>query len=400
MKHEVDSLKSLFRGILVALAVPAAGCGASVQSNPTDAAVTPTDVSAADVSTATDVPVAQDVPIVRDVPATPDVPSVRDVPATPDVPSVRDVPAVQDVPVLADVATGDAGCAVTPNTESCNERVRYACGIPELPDGMNNVGLDVAQCTRLCALAYPMGGRPDTSCSAYRETPGQAAVIVNCALCAIGRRTQDFAAQDGAGADLVGRYFAVAAQLEAASVAAFRTLGAELRAHGAPEDLVAEAARAADDERRHARSTAAIARARGCEPPRVRLTPASPRGRAEMAMENAVEGCVRETFGALVAHWQRAHAEDQSIRAAMDVIAEDETRHAALAWSVAAWLDGTLSAEDRDAVRAARDAAVDALAQDLDAEVPEALTRAAGMPPRRVSLALLDGLRGGRWARA
>lgn len=118
---------------------------------------------------------------------------------------------------------------------------------------------------------------------------------------------------------------------------------------------------------------------------------------AEMAIENAVEGCVRETFGALVAQYQREHAEDPSVRAVMDVIADDETGHAALAWSVAAWLDESLDAETRESVRVARDEAVLELARELDVEPPESLVREAGMPPRAVALAMLDGLRRSRW---
>ncbi len=118
----------------------------------------------------------------------------------------------------------------------------------------------------------------------------------------------------------------------------------------------------------------------------------------EIARENAVEGCVRETFGALVAHWQRDHATDTSIRAAMEVIAEDETSHAALAWRTAAWLDAHLDEVSRAEVRAAREAAVAELARELESEVPEALVRDAGMPPRDIARAMLDGLRAARWS--
>jgi hypothetical protein len=67
---------------------------------------------------------------------------------------------------------------------------------------------------------------------------------------------------------------------------------------------------------------------------------------------------------------------------------------------VAAWLDGELDADTRAAVRAARDAAVESLAQELQQEVPESLVREAGMPPREVALAMLQGLREARWAQA
>ena len=53
--------------------------------------------------------------------------------------------------------------------------------------------------------------------------------------------------------------------------------------------------------------------------------------------ENAREGCVRETFGALIAMHQAERAGDPIIRRAMRRIAEEETRHAELAWEVASW---------------------------------------------------------------
>jgi hypothetical protein len=413
MKSEADELRRLFRGILMALAVPVVGCSTNVVTSTQDASVS-TDVAAtADVPVVTDAPVFNDVPVVTDRPTmTTDVPTMTtDVPTmttdrptmSPDLPVMSpDVPAMTtDVPVvMADVsAPGDTGCAVVPTISTCAERVTYSCGIAELPDGMENVALTMDQCARLCAPAFPNGDRP-FACNAYRSSPGARAVIVNCATCAIGRRTQGFAALATDGGDEVGRYFAAAAQLEAASVVAFRTLGAELAAHGAPASLVRDAARAAEEERRHARITRALARARGAEVPPVVLPEVAPRDRAALARENAVEGCVRETFGALVAHYQRERAEDPAVRVVMDVIADDETRHAALAWSVAAWLDGVLDADTRASVRAARDAAVESLAQELQQEVPASLVREAGMPPREVALAMLQGLRDARWAQA
>jgi len=63
--------------------------------------------------------------------------------------------------------------------------------------------------------------------------------------------------------------------------------------------------------------------------------------------EIAVEGCVRETFGALEATFQAKNANDPQIRRVMRRIAEDETRHAALAWRVAAWIEPRLSDRQR-----------------------------------------------------
>lgn len=339
MKNDVHELSRTFRGILLALAVPAAGCGAATPLPPGNA-----DAAAPDVTDASQPP------------------------------------------------ADDGRCTPLGNTSTCSESVNYPCGIPELPAGETSVSLSAARCTALCAPAFPMGRDSMFGCNAYRPTPGRDPVVVNCAICAIGRRTQGFDAREGVGGDAVGRFFAAAAQLEAASVMAFRTLADELRAHGAPEDLVARAERSAEEERRHARITRHLALSRGAVPPRVQLSPRPPRGLAEIATENAVEGCVRETFGALVAHWQRSRAENASVREAMDVIADDETRHAALAWAVDAWITPRLDEATRGAVHAARERAIEALARELDTEVPEPLAREAGLPRREIARAMFAAL--------
>lgn len=156
----------------------------------------------------------------------------------------------------------------------------------------------------------------------------------------------------------VGAFFAEVAHLEAASVPAFSRLAAELALHGAPTALVRASLRARDDERRHARATARLARRFGGRPvaPRLRPTPARPL--IEVLADNAAEGCVRETFGALVAHLQARRARDPQVRRVLARIAVDETRHAALSWSLAGWARARLGVvERRRTARALTDAA-------------------------------------------
>src|SRR5262249_35131396 len=111
-------------------------------------------------------------------------------------------------------------------------------------------------------------------------------------------------------ANVLGDYFAEMAALEAASVDAFRTLRDELALHRAPRSLRRAAARAARDEVRHARVTASIAKRFGAQPAPVEVIPSAPRPLEAIARENAVEGCVRETFGALIATRQAIAARD------------------------------------------------------------------------------------------
>jgi hypothetical protein len=218
--------------------------------------------------------------------------------------------------------------------------------------------------------------------------------------CINGRRPEGLvrATRGGRGTNAVGAFFAECAHLEAASVVAFERLARELEAHGAPARLVKAAERARADEVRHARTTTALARRYGAEPEPVVVGERGVRALLEIALENATEGCVRETFGALVAMHQRERAGDARVVAAMRQIAKDETRHAALAWDVAEWLDSRLSQDERRKVSDARAEAASTLRRDLGASIAPELTRRAGMPTPRESLALFDAIAPELWA--
>jgi hypothetical protein len=181
------------------------------------------------------------------------------------------------------------------------------------------------------------------------------------------------------------------ARLEAASIAAFRHLRRELVAHRAPRRLVRAAERAARDEVRHARITGGLARRHGSEPIAPRVESVAVRSLEAVAIENAVEGCVREAFGALVASWQARAASDPVIRAAMTRIARDETRHAALAFAVDAWARARLGAEARARVEHARSTAINEVS--TGAQEPPVLLRAPlGLPTGVQTRALAEGL--------
>lgn len=207
-------------------------------------------------------------------------------------------------------------------------------------------------------------------------------------ICIGGRRPAGLGTPEVAGEDEVGRYLGRMAHLEAASVDAFQRLGAELAAHGAPAALVRAAGRAAIEEVRHARVIGALARRRGVIPPPVEIAPARSRSLAELAVENAVEGCVGETWGAIVASWQGRAAGDSRIRAALRRIAVDEASHAELAAAVARWVEGRLTDEERHTVAAAREAAVARLVEAAGAAVPAELVEVLGLPEPRMARAL------------
>ncbi|WP_233585244.1 ferritin-like domain-containing protein [Corallococcus sp. CA054B] len=199
--------------------------------------------------------------------------------------------------------------------------------------------------------------------------------------------------ETSSGDDARGRYFADVARLEAASVHAFLRLREELALHGADVALQDAALASAVDEVRHADVTGRLARRFGAAPPPPSVADVPLRPLLdEVLLDNAVEGCVRETYGALVAHHQALHAEDAEIREVMTRIAEDETRHAGLSWDIDAWATPRLSEEERAALREARRQALAVLRAEMAVPLDARLCAEAGLPSPSVALALLDSL--------
>jgi hypothetical protein len=216
--------------------------------------------------------------------------------------------------------------------------------------------------------------------------------------CAIaGRRPEGFRSDPLVGADAdadaVGEHFASMATLEAASVIAFRRLHRQLKAFGAPRELLDRVRKAARDEIRHARATGALARKYGVTPsaPALGASDEAPSLFA-IALENAREGCVRETFGALVAHLQTTRAADPDVRACMAAIAGEETEHAALSWDVAAWIESQLSDDERARLAAERHDAFTTLARELAVPVDARVARVSGVPDASDAVRMLHGL--------
>ncbi len=207
--------------------------------------------------------------------------------------------------------------------------------------------------------------------------------------CAIGRRPEGYTpsrhSEQG-----IGAYLAIAAELEAASVPAFRRLARELQAHGAPQALIARAKKAAKDEVKHTRSMRKLAVRFGGVPRLPKVGTLATRSLVEIAIENAKEGCVRETFGALVATYQSHHASDLQVRAELQVIAQDETEHAALAWDVAEWIASRLTRDEQGAVEQALENSRSDLRADLasDGFAPKVL----GLPSPSTALRLFEAM--------
>ena len=183
----------------------------------------------------------------------------------------------------------------------------------------------------------------------------------------------------GQGPDAVAAWLAREACGEAGSVLAFRQLVRELKHHGAPQALIDAARAAAGDEVRHTRMVRRLALQRGGTPDPVIARPTPARDLLTVALENAVEGCVHETFAAARAGWQARHAADRDVRQVSAVLAQDEARHADLAAMVHAWACSVLPSEQAEAVEAARQEAWAHLADAPPAATP-ATAAVLGLP--------------------
>lgn len=300
----------------------------------------------------------------------------------------------------------DAGADV-PST--CEYHVRLPCGLPSFVQNIfpPNCALYLSDCAKMCTgAAYPFvkceianGYGCDDDAMAYVAADGEP-IEIACDKCnGVGRRPAGLAPPRArrAGTGL-GGYLASAAHLEAASVHAFERLAEELARHRAPTELVRAAKRSARDEVRHARVTSRLARRFGGDPPAVRVAPRRGRTLAAIALENAVEGCVRETFGALVAKYQARSACDAEIRREMTRIAADETRHAALAWAIARAIEPRLDDRTRRRIARARTRAVAKLRQDAAAGVSGRVACAAGLPAADRACLMIDALSAALWS--
>jgi hypothetical protein len=199
--------------------------------------------------------------------------------------------------------------------------------------------------------------------------------------------------------DAAGAFFAQMAHVEAAAVDGFVELATALAVHGAPSSLVDDARSAAEDERRHARVAAAFARrfGAGALPP-VEIDPVAAPSLETLALQNAREGCVLETYGAVVTQWQSRTAGDRAVRRAFVNIARDELRHAELAFAVARWLHARLDEAARRRVRDAQREAAAALLRDVAQPSDPRLVTTLGLPDRDAALRLVGDLRVRLWS--
>lgn len=154
------------------------------------------------------------------------------------------------------------------------------------------------------------------------------------------------------------------AAMEHASVASFARLSLELVSLGAPPSLVRGAHEAALDEIEHARLAFDLAHA--VDPRSQPMGPGAFAFAGSAGFATSIEalvastvrdGCVGESFAALVAAESALLCTEPGARAVLSRIAEDERAHAAFAFRVVAWAIGVGGAPARRAAEAAFDEA-------------------------------------------
>ena len=153
---------------------------------------------------------------------------------------------------------------------------------------------------------------------------------------------------------------AAMAHLERASVVAFEQLATQLDQLGAPEDLAQRCLAAAADERRHDWALTAIAEELGAIVPAAEQTEL-PDDLFTIALHNAVEGCVHESWAAVLAQHRADSSDNPRLAETFSTIARDEARHGQLAWDLHAFFMTRLSEQEQVTVQRAQQDALAAL---------------------------------------
>jgi hypothetical protein len=202
------------------------------------------------------------------------------------------------------------------------------CGRPVLVDGEARVAAVLDRDDWLLGPAAPALGAP-----ALSAVPASGTHLIASAYA--------YGAVDPRTRERIAAAWARDAAMEHASVASFARFTLDLLALGAPADLVLGAQDAGRDEIEHARACFAIASrhaGRALGPGKLEVGGAAPAVDLATAVAAAiVEGCIGETLSALLAEARLARAEDADVRAALRRIANEEARHAELAWRFVGW---------------------------------------------------------------
>jgi hypothetical protein len=139
------------------------------------------------------------------------------------------------------------------------------------------------------------------------------------------------------------RVWAARHGVETGAALRFGSLSRRLWQAGAPEALVEVAARASQDETRHASRCEDILRARHAPipPPETRLleyAPATLTPEQQLTYEVVAQSCVSETESMATLVTLLDEARDERLKSVLHELARDEVQHARLGWGYLAWI--------------------------------------------------------------
>ena len=135
------------------------------------------------------------------------------------------------------------------------------------------------------------------------------------------------------------------AEGEHASIASFARHTLQLMSIGAPSELLEASQAASIDEIMHAKMCYGFASTfmdKDVIPGVLDVD----KSLNELELKDIIrsiiqEGCMEETLAAIEAHYRESRAQDPFVKVALKEIAEDETRHAKLAWDTIGWIAKT-----------------------------------------------------------
>ena len=127
-----------------------------------------------------------------------------------------------------------------------------------------------------------------------------------------------------------------------ASVASFARHTLQLMSIGAPSELLQSSQDASIDEIKHAKMCYGFASTflkKDISPGVLNVDNSLEELNLEDIIKSIIkEGCIGETLAAIEAHYRQHLALDHAVKGALKVIADDETKHAKLAWDTVAWI--------------------------------------------------------------
>jgi hypothetical protein len=190
----------------------------------------------------------------------------------------------------------------------------------------------------------------------------------------------------------IDSWFVRATQAEIGSVGAFLIMREELRKMGAPKNLISQCLTAAQDEIKHARMmhTVCVSLGQKATAPTIDCVPK--RSYFSLAMENAIEGCIHESYAAIQALYQSQHAKTPELRELFTAIATDEIQHAQLSLQIHHWLMSKLTREQQNTILKAQQKSVGQLIEYHTTHEPAAQTSILGLPDSKSAVKMTQTL--------